>query len=195
MEDTLSIEPVRKPQASFKKTYGTPITLPALADRLGQYVQAHTLYNSVRPFGITAIVGGVDENGAHLYMLEPSGSYWGYKGAATGKGRQSAKAELEKILSSKPDISAKEAVKEAARVVYLAHDDNKEKEFELEMSWCSVSETNGLHKAVPKDLLDEAIAYAKVESGDGSDSDDSSDDSENENEQEKKDAEGDVHLE
>ncbi|SCU84254.1 LANO_0C00870g1_1 [Lachancea nothofagi CBS 11611] len=185
----------REEAQSFKKTYATPIPLPALADRLGQYVQAHTLYNSVRPFGITAIIGGVDDEGAHLYMLEPSGTYWGYKGAATGKGRQSAKAELEKILSSKPDLEAREAVKEAARIVYMAHDDNKEKDFELEMSWCSISETNGLHKPVPKELLDEAIAFAKAENGDNSDSDDSSDDSDNENDNKKKDAEGDVKLE
>lgn len=185
----------REEASSFKKTYATPIPLPALADRLGQYVQAHTLYNSVRPFGITAIVGGVDDDGAHLYMLEPSGTYWGYKGAATGKGRQSAKAELEKVISNKPELDAREAVKEAARIIYLAHEDNKEKDFELEMSWCSISETNGLHKAVPKDLLDEAIAFAKAENGDDSDSDDSSDESENEKDNEKKDAEGDVQLE
>lgn len=43
---------------------------------MGGYAQAYTLYSSVRPFGITAIVGGVDENGPQLYMIEPSGSYW-----------------------------------------------------------------------------------------------------------------------
>jgi 20S proteasome subunit alpha 7 len=75
----------------------------AIANRLGQYVQAYTLYNSVRPFGITAIVGGWDSEaelpvdgqvgsgpkagaggkisgtkagGPGLYMIEPSGSYW-----------------------------------------------------------------------------------------------------------------------
>lgn len=43
---------------------------------MGGYAQAYTLYSSVRPFGITAIIGGVDENGPQLYMIEPSGSYW-----------------------------------------------------------------------------------------------------------------------
>lgn len=40
------------------------------------------------------------------------------------------------------------------------HDDNKEKEFELEMSWVG-SETNGLHASVPADLLAEAERKAK----------------------------------
>ena len=68
------------------------------------YVQAYTLYSSVRPFGITAIIGGWDsevesivdgevgagpaigtagkvsgkmrEGGPSLYMIEPSGLFW-----------------------------------------------------------------------------------------------------------------------
>jgi len=48
-----------------------------MADRMGGFAQAYTLYSSVRPFGITAIVGGVDEDGTPaLYMIEPSGLYW-----------------------------------------------------------------------------------------------------------------------
>lgn len=166
----------REEAENFKKIYSKRIPIPALADRISQYVQAYTLYNSVRPFGISAIFGGIDEDGSHLYMIEPSGTCWGYKGAATGKGRQSAKAELEKLFDKNPEgLSAKEAIKQAAKVVYIAHEDNKEKEFELEISWCSLSETNGLHKFVPADLLEEAIEYAKNELEGDSDSDRDSD--------------------
>lgn len=45
--------------------------------------------------------------------------------------------------------------------IYLVHDDAKEKEFELEMSWIG-SESNNLHVHVPKDLFDEAEAEAKA---------------------------------
>ncbi|KAL3240096.1 proteasome core particle subunit alpha 7 [Nakaseomyces bracarensis] len=198
----------REESQNFKKMYNSSIPVDAFADRVGQYVQAHTLFNSVRPFGVTAIFGGCDKNGVHLYMLEPSGTYWGYNGAATGKGRQTANAELEKLLDKQPDMSAREAVKQAARIIYMAHEDNKEKDFELEVSWCSHSETNGLHKRVPKDLLDEAIEYAKNEvNGDDDDSD--SDDSDNGNagnekdkdsddedvDTSKKDADGDIQIE
>lgn len=41
------------------------------------------------------------------------------------------------------------------------HDDAKEKEFELEMSWIG-PESNNLHVQVPKDLFDEAEAKAKA---------------------------------
>lgn len=50
--------------------------LQSLADRVGQYVQAYTLYSSVRPFGISAILGAVDKNGPGLFVIEPSGVYY-----------------------------------------------------------------------------------------------------------------------
>lgn len=37
------------------------------------YVQAYTLYSSVRPFGVSTIVAGVDTAGPQLYVIEPSG--------------------------------------------------------------------------------------------------------------------------
>jgi 20S proteasome subunit alpha 7 len=70
---------------------------------MGSYVQVFTLYNSVRPFGVTSIIGGWDSEvelpvdgqvgsgpsvgsggkkegaklgGPYLYMIEPSGLYW-----------------------------------------------------------------------------------------------------------------------
>ncbi|ODQ82521.1 hypothetical protein BABINDRAFT_164299 [Babjeviella inositovora NRRL Y-12698] len=146
---------------SFKSLYKQQIPLPGLADRLGTYVQNYTCYNSVRPFGVSAIIGGVDEDGPHLYMIEPSGTYWGYTGAATGKGRQTAKSELEKL--DLQNISARDAVKEAAKIIYAAHEDNKDKDFELEISWVSVSETAGKHQLVSDQLLQEAIQYATEE--------------------------------
>lgn len=51
--------------------------------------------------------------------------------------------------------------------IYLTHGEStKDKEFELEMSWISTSETNNLHQPVPKDLLDDAEAKAKAEDED-----------------------------
>ncbi|KAK9460400.1 nucleophile aminohydrolase [Lipomyces oligophaga] len=146
---------------SWRGTYKVPISVTSLTDRLSGYVQAYTLYSSVRPFGISTIIGGVDETGPHLYTIEPSGAYWGYQGAATGKGRQAAKSELEKL--DLPNISARDAVKAAAKIIYAAHDDSKDKDFELEISWISISETKGLHQFVPKELLEEAERLAKAD--------------------------------
>lgn len=148
----------RDEAASYGDTYRSPISLKSLVDRVGLYVQAYTLYSSVRPFGCSTILGAVDKTGPILYVIEPSGVAYGYHGAAIGKGRQLAKTELEKLKLA--ELSTREAVIEAARIIYLVHDDAKEKDFELEMSWIG-DETNGLHLPVPKDLLEEASRKAK----------------------------------
>ena len=67
----------RNEASSWRKTYHGPIPVSSLADRMGQYTQAYTLYSSVRPFGVTAIIGGLDEEGGpSLWMVEPSGVGW-----------------------------------------------------------------------------------------------------------------------
>ena len=107
----------------------------ALVERIALYAQAYTLYSSVRPFGVSTILGAVDKNGPQLYIIEPSGVAYvrthsstrcghllmlllhrsqGYHGAAIGKGRQLAKTEIEKLKLS--EMSTREAVIEAARM-------------------------------------------------------------------------------
>eukprot|EP00918_Siedleckia_nematoides_P062673 GHVU01136621.1.p1 GENE.GHVU01136621.1~~GHVU01136621.1.p1 ORF type:complete len:258 (+),score=22.60 GHVU01136621.1:32-775(+) len=149
----------RDESSNYRDSFRSPAPVKYVSDRLGSFVQVYTLYSSVRPFGISAIIGGVDQDGPSLFVIEPSGVFFGYHGAAVGKGRQLAKTELEKLKLS--ELSTRQAVLEAARIIYLVHDDSKEKEFELEMSWIG-DETNGIHVPVPKDLLAEAEQKAKA---------------------------------
>lgn len=196
----------RDEAASWRETYKGPIPTSSLAHRMGAYVQAYTLYSSVRPFGITSIIGGWDADtdvdvdgivgvgpeqdsgrpapqdrkhgGPYLYMVEPSGLYWGYYGAATGKGRQAAKAELEKLKLGQDNewLTLEQGVKEAARIIYIAHEDSKDKDFELEMTWISNSSgpTGGRHEEVPLSLREEAERLAR-EALNGDDDDDDDD--------------------
>lgn len=53
----------RDEASSWRSAYKAPVPTSALANRLGSYVQAFTLYSSVRPFGVTSIVGGWDSEG------------------------------------------------------------------------------------------------------------------------------------
>ena len=68
-------------------------------------------------------------------------------------------------------MSIREAVAEAAKVIYTVHDEVKDKDFELELSWISASETDSKHQRVPKELFDHVVAQAKAAVAD-SDSDD-----------------------
>ncbi|CAO1615013.1 unnamed protein product [Sympodiomycopsis kandeliae] len=155
-------ERARQEAKAFRDTYKFPAPIKALASRLSSYIHAFTLYSSVRPFGISTLLFGTDDDdGPQIYLIEPSGSYWGYKGAALGKGRQLAKTEIEKL--DLDNLTIEQGVKEAAKIIYKVHDDAKDKDFELEMAWVGnkTKGGKGYVELVPQDKIDEAERLAK----------------------------------
>jgi len=149
----------RSEAKSYKSFYSSPIPGRVLSDRIAGVMQAYTLYGYLRPFGASVIFGAWDAGGPQLHMIDPSGLSYGFFATAVGKARQAAKGELEKLKLS--DMTAREAIKEVARIIYAVHDDVKDKEFELELSWIS-EETGYQHQSVPTDLFVEAERYAKA---------------------------------
>lgn len=146
--------------SNYKSFYGDKIPSKILADRMANYLHMFTLYWSVRPFGAAVLLAVRDPaTGKYeLYLVEPSGECQRYRGMAIGKGRQAAKNEIEKLDLG--NLSAAEAVRHVARIVYATHDE-KDKEFECELSWiCDAS--GGEFKRVPKNLVDEAVEAAKA---------------------------------
>ena len=158
------------------------------ADRLAAYVHYFTLHGSLRPFGATGLLASYDpETKEHsLHMVEPSGVSFQYFGCAAGKGRQPAKTEMEKLALNKPDasenIDVKEGVKQLARMIIALHDEAKDKPFELEMSWLC-EETAWEHKGVPRNVIKEAVEWAKKDIEEAEDEDDSDDEGEEEMEE------------
>lgn len=162
------VETSRSEAASYRAQYGVPIPLKYLNERVSMYMHAYTLYSAVRPYGCSVILGGYELDGPTMYMIDPSGVSYGYYGCAVGKAKQSAKTEIEKLKLS--DMTCNDLVKEAARIIYLVHDELKDKQFELEMSWVGVH-TKGKHQRVPAEIKAEAEAKARQAMAEDSDSD------------------------
>lgn len=158
----------RREAANYRSQYGVSIPLQYLNDRVSMYMHAYTLYSAVRPYGCSIILGGYEEDGPVMFMIDPSGVSYGYHGCAVGKAKQAAKTEIEKLKLT--NMSTKDLVKEAARIIYLVHDELKDKNFELELSWVS-AETNGRHERVPDNVFAEAEKSAKQAMEADSDSD------------------------
>ncbi|TRY63330.1 hypothetical protein TCAL_00444 [Tigriopus californicus] len=155
--------------ADYRANYGSDIPLKYLSDRVAMYMHAYTLYSSLRPFGTTIMFGTYDkEDGPQLYCVEPSGVSYGYWGCAAGKAKQAAKTEIEKLKVQ--ELSCQDLIKEAAKIIYMVHDEVKDKMFELELSWVTEA-TNGLHERVSQTVQDEAEKFAKAAMEEDSDSD------------------------
>merc|ERR1712170_324925 len=71
-------------------------------------MQEFTQSGGVRPFGISLMIAGYDDSGPHLFQVDPSGSYFGWKASAIGKNHVNAKAFLEKRYNE--DIELEDAI-------------------------------------------------------------------------------------
>ncbi|CAJ2659196.1 unnamed protein product [Trifolium pratense] len=73
-----------------------PIPVTQLVREVAAVMQEFTQSGGVRPFGVSLLVAGFDDNGPQLYQVDPSGSYFSWKASAMGKNVSNAKTFLEK---------------------------------------------------------------------------------------------------
>lgn len=62
-------------------------------------MQEFTQSGGVRPFGVSILFAGFDDDGPQLYQIDPSGAYFGWKATAIGKDSDSAKTFLERVCT------------------------------------------------------------------------------------------------
>ncbi|MEE9237275.1 MAG: archaeal proteasome endopeptidase complex subunit alpha [Thermoplasmata archaeon] len=78
-----------------KVTYSEPIAIEMLVKRVCDYKQNYTQYGGVRPFGTALLIGGVDDQGPHLYETDPSGALVSYKAGSIGSGSNAVREVFE----------------------------------------------------------------------------------------------------
>ncbi len=76
--------------------YEEAIQIETLVKEVSNVKQVFTQYGGMRPFGISFIIGGVDDTGARLFETEPSGAMAEYNATAIGKNRGKAMELMEK---------------------------------------------------------------------------------------------------
>jgi 20S proteasome subunit alpha 2 len=94
----------RKAAQKYFLQYHDPIPVSQLVRETAAIMQEFTQSGGVRPFGVSLLVAGYDDDGPQLYQVDPSGSYWAWKASAIGKNSVNAKTFLEKRYTSPPEI-------------------------------------------------------------------------------------------
>lgn len=107
---------------SHKLTVEDPVTLEYITRFIAQLKQKYTQSNGRRPFGISALIAGFDEDGTpRLFQTDPSGVYHEWKANATGRSAKTVREFLEKNYSSEiadsKDATIKLAIKALLEVV------------------------------------------------------------------------------
>jgi proteasome alpha subunit len=100
------VEQARLQSQSHRLTYDEPVTVRQLVHEVSSYMQIHTQYGGLRPFGVTVLLAGHDDE-PRLYEIDPSGTPTEWSATAVGEGR----SEVMKVLDAKysPGMTLKKA--------------------------------------------------------------------------------------
>ncbi len=109
---------------SNKLIYDEAVDVETVAKHLADQCQQFTQYAGVRPFGVSLIIGGVDEsNETQLYLTDPSGTFISYDAVAIGSGSDQVTEFLEKAYNQ--DLSLDDALGLAVAAIYLSSEDKE----------------------------------------------------------------------
>lgn len=80
-------------------TYNEAPSVDSIARSVCDLMQVYTQYGGIRPFGVSLLIAGVDDQGAKLFEAEPSGAMTAYKADSIGANKK----EVDEILEAKYD--------------------------------------------------------------------------------------------
>ncbi len=87
-------------------SYDEPISIQSLVVNICDVKQDYTQAGGYRPFGVSLLLGGVDQDGPQLFTTDPSGSFWGWKATAIGKESDVVRDFFKDNYTEKMDIEA-----------------------------------------------------------------------------------------
>jgi len=107
----LLVKNARKAAQNYELMYGERIPTVELVKRVASVMQEYTQSGGVRPFGVSLLICGWDDEKPYLVQCDPSGAYFPWKATAMGKNFISGKTFLEKRY--KDDIELEDAIHNA----------------------------------------------------------------------------------
>ncbi|XP_045383321.1 proteasome subunit alpha-type 8 isoform X1 [Lemur catta] len=103
---------------SHKLTVEDPVTVEYITRFIATLKQKYTQSNGRRPFGISALIVGFDDDGIpRLYQTDPSGTYHAWKANAIGRSAKTVREFLEKNYTEDAIADDDEAIKLAIRAL------------------------------------------------------------------------------
>lgn len=96
MDGRVLIEKAQLVAQQHTVTYDSHIDVISLVKEIANMKQAFTQYGGARPFGVSILFAGVDDNGPQLYLTDVTGIYFQYKATAIGEAEDQLREILEK---------------------------------------------------------------------------------------------------
>ena len=108
----------REEMAAYMMRYNENMPVVELVKRISNLKRIYTQYGGIRPFVVAMLIGGIDEEGIHLYETDPSGAYKKYSAGAIGEQKIQILEIFEKEY--KDDMSFDQAISLAFKALSKA---------------------------------------------------------------------------
>ena len=98
-----------------KVNYDSPIDTLSIVKDVCDLKQMTTQSGGLRPFGVSLLIGGIDDAGPRVYLTDPTGIYFQYGAVAIGE----RDTEMQQLLHKKykPSLKIDEALKVAIEIL------------------------------------------------------------------------------
>lgn len=152
----LLLRRARKIAQVYFLTYQEQIPTSQLVQRVASVMQEYTQTGGVRPFGVSLLVAGWDEDDKKpfLFQCDPSGAYFPWKATAMGKNHINGKTFLEKRYNE--DLELEDAVHTAI----LTLKESFEGQMNEDNIEIGISNENGFRRLEPSEIKDYLASIA-----------------------------------
>ncbi|MEB3851750.1 MAG: archaeal proteasome endopeptidase complex subunit alpha [Desulfurococcales archaeon] len=112
------IDYIRLAAIRHRLVYGEAAGIEYIVRAVADLKQAYTQHGGVRPFGVSLIIGGVEDGKTRLFRTEPGGQYFGFYAVAVGMGEEAVMGVFEKKY--RRDMNLEEALDLVAEAILRA---------------------------------------------------------------------------
>jgi len=123
------IDILRREAQVNRASYQEPIGVETVVRRLCDEMQKYTQQGGVRPFGVSVIVGGIEDGEPRVFETDPSGSFYEWRATAIGENSAEIKERFE--ADYEDDLTLGEGVALAYDAVEESNDDITPEAFEV----------------------------------------------------------------
>ena len=138
-----------------RMTYDNPVDVLSVVKDICDLKQVTTQSGGYRPFGVSLLIGGVDDTGVRLFETDPTGIFFEYKATVIGEGEQVIDEILHKEY--KESITVKDGLKLAIRALAKAIEDLDAKRLDA----AYIDAKTRTYVKIPMKEVEEVVASVK----------------------------------
>jgi len=144
------VKAARKLAQQYYLVYQEQIPTTQLVQRVANVMQEYTQSGGVRPFGVSLLIAGWDEDDKRpfLYQCDPSGAYFAWKATAMGKNFINGKTFLEKRYGDQLELE------DAVHTAILTLKESFEGQMTEDNIEIGVSNADGFRRLSPAEVKD-----------------------------------------